>query len=149
MVPSHFVLLESLPFTSSGKLDRQGLPALESATEPHPKAFVEPRNALERVLTRMYCEVLDRRRVSVVDHFFAELSGHSLLATQLVSRIRDAFQIDLPLRAVFDHPTVRMLATHLAGHDAQGDKMCRIAELLLDVGECSEEQVETRLARYE
>jgi non-ribosomal peptide synthetase component F/acyl carrier protein len=111
MVPSAYVVLESLPLTANGKVDRRALPAPEQGSLALAE-YVAPRTQIEELLCELWAGVLKVARVSVVDNFF-ELGGHSLLATQLVSRIRETFQIDLPLRRLFESPTVSALADAL------------------------------------
>jgi amino acid adenylation domain-containing protein len=112
MMPQSFVLLEALPLTSSGKVDRRALPAPESVGADLSDAFVAPRNPLEEVLANIWLEVLAVKQLSVNDNFF-ELGGHSLLATQLISRVRETFAVELPLRQIFETPTVAGLAASL------------------------------------
>jgi len=109
MVPSAFVILDSLPLNSSGKIDRLALPAPDLAQAETGVEYVAPRTPTEEALAGVWAQVLTLPRVGVHDNFF-ELGGHSLLATQLVSRVRDAFQLDLPLRKVFELPTIATLA---------------------------------------
>ncbi|HEV7401551.1 MAG TPA: amino acid adenylation domain-containing protein [Chthoniobacteraceae bacterium] len=109
MVPAQFIRLEALPLNPSGKLDLRALPEPETA-RPGAKDFVAPRSETETQLAGLWEELLHVPRVGVHDHFFAELGGHSLRATQLVSRIREGFQIDLPLRSIFEAPTIADLA---------------------------------------
>jgi acyl carrier protein len=110
MVPSAFVVLDGLPVSPNGKLDRGALPAPD-ATRPLAEAgYVEPADAVEQQLAVLWAEVLSIDRVGVDDNFFSELGGHSLLATQLVSRIRKTFNVELALRTLFEAPTVRELA---------------------------------------
>jgi amino acid adenylation domain-containing protein len=107
MVPSAFVTMEGLPLTPNGKLDRAALPApegMDSGVE-----YVEPRTETERVVAGIWMNVLGVERVGAHDDFFA-LGGHSLRATRVVSHVRDAFAVELPLRAVFEAATVRGLA---------------------------------------
>ena len=109
MIPSVFVVIDSLPLTPSGKVDRRALPVPSGDWVATADRYVAPRTAVEEVVAGMWAEVLRVARVGVEDNFF-ELGGHSLLATQIVSRIRDHFQVELPLRALFERPTVAGLA---------------------------------------
>ncbi|HZI04645.1 MAG TPA: amino acid adenylation domain-containing protein, partial [Archangium sp.] len=112
MVPSAFVLLEALPLTSSGKVDREALPQPGSEHQPSSESQVAPRTPLETALAAMWTELLELERVGVQDNFF-ELGGHSLLATQVASRIRATFGVELPLRTLFEAPTVEALAARV------------------------------------
>ncbi|MEG4344303.1 amino acid adenylation domain-containing protein [Microcoleus sp. A003_D6] len=105
MVPSAFVVLESLPVTANGKVDRLALPVPEPIKLEWAGGYVAPQTSIEEVLVKIWAEVLGIKRVGIRDNFF-ELGGHSLLATQLVSRVRDAFGVELPLRRVFEAPTI-------------------------------------------
>ena len=109
MVPSAFVVLESLPVTANGKVDRLALPAPEPIKLEWAGGYVAPHTSIEEVLVKIWAEVLGIKRVGIRDNFF-ELGGHSLLATQLVSRVRDAFGVELPLRRVFEAPTISELS---------------------------------------
>ncbi|MEG4032706.1 amino acid adenylation domain-containing protein [Microcoleus sp. S36b_A4] len=109
MVPSAFVVLESLPVTANGKVDRLALPAPEPIKLEWAGGYVAPQTSIEEVLVKIWVEVLGIKRVGIRDNFF-ELGGHSLLATQLVSRVRDAFGVELPLRRVFEAPTIAELS---------------------------------------
>ncbi|MEG4575130.1 amino acid adenylation domain-containing protein [Microcoleus sp. N3A4] len=109
MVPSAFVVLESLPVTANGKVDRLALPAPEPIKLEWAGSYVAPHTSIEEVLVKIWAEVLGIKRVGIRDNFF-ELGGHSLLATQLVSRVRDTFAIELPLRRVFEAPTIAELS---------------------------------------
>jgi SAM-dependent methyltransferase/acyl carrier protein len=110
MVPSAFVLLDAFPLTPSGKVDRPALPAPGQARAELDAAYVAPRTPAEESLAAIWCDVLELKQVGVHDNFFTDLGGHSLLATQLVSRVRDVFGTELPLRRLFDTPTIAELA---------------------------------------
>ncbi|PZO11325.1 MAG: non-ribosomal peptide synthetase [Leptolyngbya foveolarum] len=113
MVPSSVVLLASLPLTLNGKLDRKALPAPQvhglNGLSSTPLADGKPRSPLESSLQKIWSQVLDIESVGIYDNFF-ELGGHSLLAAQTVTRIRDTFAIELPIRALFETPTIATLA---------------------------------------
>ena len=105
MVPSAFVFLDAMPLTPSGKVDRRSLPAVDRSATSDGRSFTAPRTPAEKQVAAIWAEVLRVPRVGVDDSFF-DLGGHSLLATRMVSRVRDAFRRDVPLRALFDHPTL-------------------------------------------
>jgi amino acid adenylation domain-containing protein len=109
MVPSIFMILEQMPLTPNGKIDRQRLPAPPSARNALEETYTPPRNQVEKTLAQIWAEVLDLDRVGVDDNFFS-IGGHSLLATRAMSRIHSSFQIDLPLRRLFELPTIAELA---------------------------------------
>ncbi|MBD2603275.1 amino acid adenylation domain-containing protein [Scytonema hofmannii FACHB-248] len=109
MRPASFVLLESLPMTPSGKLDRRALPAPDREQEISRQSFVEPTTPTQAKLCEIWNDVLGIDRIGVTDDFF-HLGGHSLLATKLVSRIRERFNLAFPLRTVFEYPTIAGLA---------------------------------------
>jgi len=112
MVPSAFVTLDRLPLTPNRKVDRRALPApAESQAEPA-TAAVGPRTPVERRLVEIWSEVLKRERVGVEDNFF-ELGGHSLVAIRCLARVREEFQVELPLRLLFESPTVAGLAARV------------------------------------
>jgi amino acid adenylation domain-containing protein len=105
MVPSNFVILESLPKTPNGKIDRRALP------DPARGAVKgrEPQSETEKILARIWAEVIRIEHVGVEENFFA-LGGHSLLATQVMSRVRQVFGVELPLRSLLENPTIAQLA---------------------------------------
>jgi FkbM family methyltransferase len=109
MIPSGFVFLDALPLTPNGKIDRRALPPPDSLEPDLQDRYLAPRTATEKRVAEIWAGVLHVKQVGIHDNFF-ELGGHSLLAIQLVSRIRDAFQIELPLRSLFEGPTVAILA---------------------------------------
>ncbi|WP_375501013.1 amino acid adenylation domain-containing protein [uncultured Nostoc sp.] len=115
MIPSAFVILESLPLTSNGKVNRRALRAFYYDAKPQlSENYIAPRTSVEQVLMKIFAEVLGLKRVGIYDNFF-ELGGHSLLATQLVSRVRDALHVELSLRSVFEAPTIAQISKIVEG----------------------------------
>ncbi|MFZ5918978.1 MAG: amino acid adenylation domain-containing protein [Chloroflexota bacterium] len=119
MVPATFVFLEALPLSPSGKVDRRALPAPEGVRPDLEREYVPPRTDAEHKLAGICAELLGVDRVGVYDNFF-ELGGHSLLATQFMSRVRQEFQIEVPLRSLFERPTVAELAQEIIESQAIG-----------------------------
>ncbi len=109
MIPAAFVVLEKLPLTPNGKVDRQALPSPDAVGLPEIEQV--PRTSVEVELVQIWAEILGKQ-VGISDNFF-ELGGHSLLATQLVSRIRDRFGVQVPLRSLFETPTISGLAQYI------------------------------------
>jgi hypothetical protein len=112
MMPAAFVLLERLPLTPNGKVDRKALPAPRRLRDIDGREFTPPTTATERALAEIWCQLLDLPQISVHDNFF-DLGGHSLLATQVVSRINATWAMQLPLKSLFERPTVQGLAERL------------------------------------
>ena len=108
MVPAQFQYLDTLPLTTSGKLDRKALPTPQH-TRTEPDEVVPPRSASERLVVAAFSAVLDRSDVGVFDNFF-DLGGHSLMAARVMAHLSDAARIELPLRNLFERPTPEHLA---------------------------------------
>jgi acyl carrier protein len=129
LIPSAFVTLEGIPLTPNGKIDRKALPPPDKTNR---RNFAPPRNPIEHALARLWAEVLGVEQVGVHDNFF-ELGGHSLLGIQLLSRVQDSFQVELPLVLMFESPTVADLAEELAKHEEIPGQMERVAAILQEV----------------
>ena len=120
MVPAFFMMLDALPLTRNGKVDHAKLPSVDPNQVELAAGYVAPRNDVEEELARLFSNVLGIESVSIHDNFF-ERGGHSLLAVQLITQIREAFQTELDVIAVFEAPTVAELAVVVA--QAQKDKV--------------------------
>jgi acyl carrier protein len=114
MVPTAYIVMERLPLTPNGKVDRKKLPA-PAEQDLHTAVYVAPRNEVEATLCVLWQEILRVEQVGVDDSFFA-LGGHSLLAVRVISRIREAFQVELPVRTLFEKLTVGTLAVEVMEH---------------------------------
>ncbi|HEX8184646.1 MAG TPA: phosphopantetheine-binding protein, partial [Blastocatellia bacterium] len=153
MVPSAFVKLEEFPLSPNRKVDRKALPAPEQAGADE-REYEPPRNDTESTVANIWAEVLGIERVSLHDNFF-ELGGHSLLATQVVSRIKESLKVQIPLRAIFEAPTVAGLALVVAQSDGENEgqeekitsakKRSSADDLLSDIDGLSEEQLNALL----
>jgi hypothetical protein len=115
MIPSAFVWLNSLPLTPNGKVDRRALPAPDRDRPELEQDYQAPRTPTEQMLAGIWADLLGLEGVGIHDNFFA-LGGHSLLATRVVFRVRQAFGVELPLRALFEAPTIAGLALVIVQH---------------------------------
>src|SRR5579863_6408186 len=114
MVPSAVVVLDALPLTTHGKVDRRALPAPEGERPDLGTTYAAPRTPAEEVVAGIWAEVLGLDRVGIHDNFFFDLGGHSLLATRVVAQTRTALRLELPVRVLFDAPTVARFTQALA-----------------------------------
>jgi acyl carrier protein len=145
MVPSAIVVMNELPMTPNGKVNRGALGRPEQ-TRPELKSEYEAaRTPAEETLVEIFQELIGVERVGIHDNFF-EMGGHSLLATQVLSRVRDRFEIELPLRSLFEEPTVAGLALTIAQNQAKGQEQQEMARFLAGLEEMTEEEAERLLA---
>jgi amino acid adenylation domain-containing protein/FkbM family methyltransferase len=142
MLPDAFVLLDALPLTANGKVDRAALPPPHAAPAI---AHVAPRSPTERRLAELWCEVLGTERAGIDDNFF-ERGGHSLLAARLVMRVRDAFGVELPIHQLFETPTIAGLAGPIGRLRQEREPPQRMAELLARLEEMSDDEAARLLA---
>jgi len=140
MVPAEIVLLDELPVTPNGKIDYAALPVPDQKMTD--EEFVAPRTDAEEKIARIWSQILGGKRIGIHDDFF-ELGGHSLSATQVVARLHSEFHIQLPVRALFDHPTVAGLAEAVAAANkpaSAGERHKRPAaprnQTLAEAGRC-------------
>jgi acyl carrier protein len=140
MIPSAFVLLETLPRNASGKVEFAALPDPASARTAAQSRYAAPRTPLEQLIANTYARLLDLERAGRNDSFF-DLGGHSLLATQLSSRLRELLRTDVPLRRIFECPTVAALAEWLVANEPRPGMMAAVAALRLKLEAMPEDQV--------
>jgi amino acid adenylation domain-containing protein len=129
MTPSSYVMLRAFPLTVNGKLDREALPAPEEVRPELDMPFIAPRGPVESELAQIWGEFLHVNPIGIYDSFFL-LGGHSLLMTQLASRIKEAFHLDIPLVDFFENPTIAKMANLIATRQLQQQDPQELAELL-------------------
>ena len=140
MVPAAFVTVEAWPLTPNGKVDRRALAALDVARRTPEATFVAPRDAVEASLASIWTEVLGMKQIGIHDNFF-ELGGHSLLATRVIALTGSIFRVDIPLRCLFERPTIAGLADTLVEHETKPGQMAAISRLRQKLDKMSPEQV--------
>jgi len=133
-VPSSCVILDALPLLPNGKVARHALPVPDKNVVERDGIYVAPSTPLEEEVARIFCEVLRIDDVGIYDDFFA-LGGHSLLVIQVISRVNNAFQIELPIRAMFDGPTVSSLAEAIVESQAGQLDDDVLSQMLAEIGE--------------
>ncbi|MGB7948960.1 MAG: amino acid adenylation domain-containing protein [Candidatus Binatia bacterium] len=144
MIPASFVFLDVLPLTPNGKVDRRKLPVPDQSRPEQESPFVAPRTSVEELLAKMWTDLLKVERVGIHDNFF-ELGGHSLLITQVASRIEQAFQAQLPLRVLFDAPTIALLSAAVATAQLGQEDAAEAARLLEELEQLSPDEVKALL----
>lgn len=128
MIPSAFVILNDLPLTPNGKIDMRALPAPGQTRPGLEEEYEAPRNCIEEIVVGIWSQVMGVERIGVHDNFF-ELGGHSLLATQVIAWVREEFQIEIPLRVLFEGATVAHMAEAIRANEpvpGQAEKMARV-----------------------
>jgi amino acid adenylation domain-containing protein len=154
MIPAALHVIDELPLSANGKLNREALLTIDEAARHSARFRLAPRNGIEETVAGIWCELLEHREIGVDDDFF-DLGGHSLFAIQMLSRVKKALDVELPLRALFDAPTVAGLASLIAAHraatDSTADAQASIPRVPRGIrigagGELSAAQVEDLLA---
>jgi amino acid adenylation domain-containing protein len=140
MVPSAFVFLEKLPVTPNGKIDRKALPEPEERRPELEEGYVAPRNPVEELLAKIWAEVLKLEKIGIHDNFFS-LGGHSLKVTQVISRVREALQLNLSVRVLFEAPTVAELASRIEHSTSEAGELEELARNMAEVEALSEEEI--------
>ena len=142
-MPAHFIVLDKLPLTPNGKVDRRVLPAPDNNTES--ETFLAPRTPEEVKIAEIWTDVLEINPIGVETNFF-DLGGHSLLATRIVTRIREAFSLNMPLRVLFDSPTIAGIAEHVANARVEGE-VTSITEMVDKLTQLSEDETRSMLQK--
>jgi acyl carrier protein len=146
MIPSAFIALDSMPLTPNGKVDRRALPAPDQSRPQLGAEFVAPRTPVEKELAKIWQELLGVEQVGIHDNFF-ELGGHSLLLTQLASWIRKAFQVEVPLRLLFDTPTVIEMTKAILARQVEQEDKTDLAQMLSQLKQLSPHEVKAMLEK--
>ena len=146
MVPGAFVFLAAMPVTPNGKLDRKALPEPDQDRQGCGQTVAAPRNFVEATIAEIWADILRMERVGIHENFF-DLGGHSLKATQVMSRVRHSFGVDLPLRVLFEAPTVAELAARVGQTMPQADEAEELARILAEVESLSEAEIERQLVK--
>jgi amino acid adenylation domain-containing protein len=143
MIPALFVMLERLPRTPSGKIDRRILPVPDEGQLRSEKEMVAPQTPMQEALTQIWLELLPQTHIGIHDNFF-ELGGHSLLATQLIVRVQRLFAVEIPVRNLFERPTIAelvLLIQHLQREKIQQIEHEDLEQLLAEVERLSDDEI--------
>jgi len=148
MIPSAFVLLDTLPLTPTGKVDRKALPVPHGSRPELDNSYVAPRTTVEKELSQIWAEVLSLDEIGIHDNFL-DLGGDSLLATQVISRVINAFRVELSVKTLFESPTVVDMGVVITENMAKkaGDE--ELAHMLDELESLSDEEARKRLADKE
>ncbi len=145
MIPELFVMLERLPMLPTGKVDRRALPDPGNARPNLNSLYAAPATATEKQLTSIWSEVLSVNQVGIHDNFF-DLGGHSLTASRVISRVIQTFQLELPVKALFDAPTIAGMAAIITQNQAKRASDAELTQMLREVEAMTEEEAEKLLA---
>ncbi|HEX7333556.1 MAG TPA: amino acid adenylation domain-containing protein [Pyrinomonadaceae bacterium] len=148
MLPAAFITIKEIPLTANGKVDRRALPVPDEIEVEMGADFIAPRNDMEELVAEIWRDILGLTQVGVESNFF-DLGGHSLLATRVMNKIRERTGVELPLRVLFESPTVASLAAKLEEAQPKDSEMGRILEILANVENISEEEVNALLVQTE
>ena len=141
MIPSVFVKLDKIPLNANGKFDRGALPDPDDKRPPLSTLYALPRNEMEKSLVQIWEEVLGVRPIGIQDKFF-DLGGHSLSATQVVSRVIKQFELKIPLQSLFQSPTVADMAAEISAHRGKRLDQSQLAAILDELESLSEAEAE-------
>ena len=148
MIPSSFLVMDAMPITPTGKVDRSALPAPSRIRPELNTSFVAPRTLCEKELAQVWAEILTLDRIGIHDNFF-DLGGHSLMATRVVSRVIKTFQVEVPLQALFAAPTVAEMAAVITEHQAKKLGEQDLDRILAELESLSEDEAANLLEAKE
>ncbi len=146
MIPATFITLDALPLTDTLKVDRKALPKPNGLRPEIAVPYAAPRNSIEAALAKIWAEMLELDQVGVHDNFF-DLGGHSLAATRVISRVVLTFPLNLPVKVLFDSPTVAEMAEVIAAHRDNDPRNARLDKILNEVELLSDEEAELRFEK--
>jgi acyl carrier protein len=141
MVPSVFIPLSVLPLTDNGKVDRRRLPPPIPDQAAWEVNYAAPRTPMEVMLVGIWREVLGLDQIGIHQNFF-DLGGHSLIATQVISRVREVLQLEIPLHVLFDAPTVAELALAIAHQLAEQENAEKVKQILAEIEQLSSKDLQ-------
>ena len=144
MVPSDFVMLDSMPLGPGGKVDRNALPAPDNSRPQLASTYIAPETPIEVQLAKIWSDLLDIDRVGINDNFF-HLGGHSLTASRVISRVIQTFRLDLPVKLLFDSPTVAEMASVIAANQAKLATQDDLERVLSEIEAISDEEAQLRM----
>jgi len=145
MVPQDIVFVENIPLSPNGKTDLSALQRILNDDEATPSYdFVEPRNDVEKVVSNMWAEALGAEIIGVNDNFF-EVGGDSMLSASLIANMREAFEVDIPLRYLFEAPTVSAMCMLILNDESISEIVKQNAELITQLDSMSDDEVEALL----
>jgi amino acid adenylation domain-containing protein len=148
MIPAGFVLIDEIPVTPNGKIDRRRLPTPDPAKPESTGQYAAPRDEVEQELAGIFAAILKLERVGIHDNFF-DLGGHSLLATKVISHIREQLGVDLPLRTLFEYPTPEGLALAILRKKTERVDDKKLIDLMAAIENLSDEETKALLDAYE
>lgn len=146
MCPTVIIPIESIPLTSNGKVDKAALPDIDSLNyrDIDEDSYIAPRTYVEKELAAIWCEVLNINKVGINDSFF-EIGGHSLLLTRLASRISHKFNVDIPLKVLFDTPTIVQMTSAIAVRQIEQDNSEDLDEIITDLENLTDAELQMLL----
>jgi amino acid adenylation domain-containing protein len=144
MIPTTFITLDALPLTDTLKVDRKALPKPNGLRPEIAAPYAAPENSIEESLVKIWAEVLELDQIGIHDNFF-DLGGHSLTAFRVISRVIQTFQLKLPIKLLFDSPTVAEMALVIAGNQAELVTHDELERMLSEVKSISDEEAQRRV----